>query len=89
MKDAMPQIVEDGNADMSFADDDKSISSTIPNDKILEERPLERSDEKLIQNEVRGDVDGISDSEFIELERLYAELEAFETNGIIPSDSEQ
>ena len=40
----MSHAVEGGNADMSFADDDKSIGSSIANDKVLDERPLELSD---------------------------------------------
>ena len=73
---------------MSFADDDKSIGSSIANDKVLGERPLERSDAKLIRNEEVGDVDGVSDSKYKELERLYAELEDLQINGNLASDSE-
>ena len=66
---------------LSFADDDKSVGSSIANDKILDERPLELSDAKLMPREEES----ISDSRY---EQLCLELEDLQINGNLASDSE-
>ena len=79
MKDALSHVVEDGNSDEKIGN--ISMAEPIDNDKILDERPLELSDAKLIDKE--------SFSISKTYEQLCLELEDLQINGNLASDSDQ